>query len=100
MSFRACVQLPLDVNGVDASINTQILRTPHDLMVHLASLDNERKTDIVILNKEKGDIFSECCAESFKEKFLQYVDEVLFERFKIALKEAYLGGTTPTKLQN
>ena len=66
MSFRACVQIPLYVDGIDASINIQMLNIPHDLLVHLAVFDNGRKPEIGTLKKEKGDIFSECCTESFK----------------------------------
>ena len=63
-------------------------------------LDNGRYPDIGTLNKDKGDIFSEFCKEILKEKFLRYVNEVLFEMVKIALKDTYLGGTNPTALQN
>ena len=28
---RARVKLPLDVDGIDSSIDTQILKTPHDI---------------------------------------------------------------------
>ena len=66
----------------------------------MADLDNGRNPDIGTLNKYRDDIFSECCAESFKEKFLRYVNEVLFEMVKTALKDTYLGGTTPTALKN
>ena len=100
MTCRACVQLLIDVDGVDARINTQMLISPHDLMVHLAALGNGRKPDIGTLKKEKGGIFLECCTDSFKEKFLRYVNEFLFEMVKTALKDTYLGGTTPTALQN
>ena len=33
-------------------------------------------------------------------KFLRYFNKVLFEMVKTALKDKYLGGTTPTALQN
>ena len=58
MTFRACVKLPLDVEEIDASIDTQIMKTPHDLLVHFADLDNGRKPYIGTLNKDRGDIFS------------------------------------------
>ena len=58
MTSRACVQLPLDVDGIDASINSQIMKTPNDLLGHLAALDNGRNPYIGTLKKEKGDIFS------------------------------------------
>ena len=82
MTCRACIQLPLDVDGIDTSINNQNVKTPHYPLVHLAALENVRKPNIGTLNKEKGYIFSELCTESFKEKFLRYVNEVLFEMVK------------------
>ena len=56
MNCRACVQLPLNVDGVDAIINTQMLENPHDILVHVAALDNGRNPYIGTLNKDKGDI--------------------------------------------
>ena len=100
MTCRACIQLPLDVYGIDTSINTQMLKNPHDLLVHSAALENGRNPDIGTLKKEKGYILSEFCTDSFKEKFLRNVNEVLFEMGKKSLKDTYLGGTTPTSLQN
>ena len=82
MTFRACVQLPLDVDEIDSSIDTQIMKTTHDLLVHLAALDDGRNPDIGTLKKYRGDIFSECCAENFRTKLLHYVNEVLFEMMK------------------
>ena len=78
MACRACVQIPLDVDEIYYSIDTQMLKTPNDLLVHLAALDNGRKPYIGTLKKDRGDIFLECCAESFKAKFLWYVTELLF----------------------
>ena len=100
LTFRECIKLPLDVDGIDASIDTQMLKTPHDLLLHLVALENGRNTDIGTLKKDRGDIFSECCAEIFKIIFLCYVNKVLFEMVKTALKDTYLGGKTPTALQN
>ena len=100
MNCRACVQLSLDIDGKDSRIDTQMLKTPNDMIVHLADLDHVRKPDIGTLKKDRGDIFSEYCAERFKAKFLHYVNEVLFEMAKTALKDTYLGGTTPTALKN
>ena len=34
--------IPLDVDGIDASINTQIMKTPHALLVNLADFDYEK----------------------------------------------------------
>ena len=100
MTCRSRVQLPLDLDGIDSSIDTQMLKNPHNILFHLADLDNGRKPDIGTLKKDNGDIFSECCAESFKENFLCYVNEVLFEIVKTALKDKYLGRTTRTALKN
>ena len=66
----------------------------------MTALDNRRQSYIGTLKKDKGDIFLECCAERFKVNFLRYVNEVLFEMVKKYLKDTYLGGTTPTELQN
>ena len=64
------------------------------------ALENGRKPDICTLKKDRGGIFPECFVGSFKENFLCYGNEVLFEMFKTSLKGIYLGGTTPTALQN
>ena len=74
MTCRVCVQLPLDVDGIDASIYTQMLKTPHNILFRLKALDNGRKPDIGTLKKDRGDIFSECCTENFMENFLRYVN--------------------------
>ena len=67
------------------------------MLVNLADLYYGRNIDIVTLNKERrGGIFSECCTESFKETFLWYFNEVLFEIVKKNLNNKDLGGTTPT----
>ena len=60
------------------------------------TLDNGRNPDIGTLKKERGDIFSECCAERFQKKIIRYVNEVLIEMVKTALKDTDLVGTTPT----
>ena len=77
-----------------------MLKNTHILLVDLSDLDNGRNLNIGTLNKYRGDIFLECCAERFKEKFICYVNGVLFEMVKIALNDTYLGGTTPTALKN
>ena len=100
MNCRACVQRSLYVDGTDASSYTKIIKKSHDLLVHLAALDNGRNPDIGTLKKYRGDIFSECCAESFKTKFLHYVNEVLIQMLKTALKDTYLGGKPPKALRN
>ena len=73
---------------------------PHHLWVHLAALDYGRNPDIGTLKKYREGIFSECCTESFKKKLLWYVNEVLFEMVKTALKDKYPGTETPKALQN
>ena len=78
MTCRAFVQLPIDEDEIDAIINIQILKNRHDLLVHLAALDNGIMPETGRLKKEKGDIFSECCTKSFKEKFLRYVNKFVF----------------------
>ena len=64
-----CVQLLLDVDGIYFSIDNQMMKIHHDMLVQLADLDNGRNPDIGTLKKDRGDIFSECCVESFKENF-------------------------------
>ena len=73
MTFRACVKLPLYVDGVDTRINTQMLKPPHDLLFHLEALENVINPDIGTLKNEK---------------------------VKTALRYTYLGGTTTTALKN
>ena len=58
MNCRACIKLPIDVDGTDASVDTQIMTPPYILLVHLVDLDHIRNTDIVTLKKEKGDTSS------------------------------------------
>ena len=50
--------------------------------------------------KYRADIFSGCCAKLFKAKLIHYVNEVLFEMVKTALKDTYLGGKNPKTLKN
>ena len=57
MACRACVQLPLVVDGIYSRIDSQIL-LKCILIVHLAALDNRRKPDIGTLTKDRGEIFS------------------------------------------
>ena len=54
MVCRSYVQLPIDLDGIDASIDTQILKSPHTLLVQLADLENGRNPDIGTLKKERG----------------------------------------------
>ena len=61
MTCRDCVQIPLDIEGTDTSIGTQMLKPPHDLLVQLSALEYGIKPYIGTLKKERGDMFSECC---------------------------------------
>ena len=99
MTCRACVQLQLDVDEIDAIIDTKMINPPHDLLLHLETSDYGRKTDIGTLKKYSGDIFLECCNEIFKAKLLHYVNEVLFEMVKTALKDTYPEVITHTEMQ-
>ena len=100
MTCRAFVQLTLDVDGIDDITDTKMLKNHYYLVSHLVDLDYGRKSDIGILKKERGYIFSQCCTESFKEKLLRYLNEVLFEMVKTAPKYTYIGGTTHIALKN
>ena len=66
MDCRSFVQLPLYVEGIDSSINTNIMKNPHILLFHLAALENGRKPYIGTIKKKLGEIFSECYIKSFK----------------------------------
>ena len=57
MTCRDCVKLPLDVDGIGDSISTQMMKTLHDLIFHLAALDYGIKPEIGTLKKNRGDIF-------------------------------------------
>ena len=90
----------MEVDGIDANIDTKMLKTIHYLLFHLANLDNGRNPYIGTLKKDRAEILSDCCAEILKTKFLRYVNGVLFDMVIKELKDTYLLGTTPTKLQN
>ena len=91
ITCRACVQLPFDIYGIDASIDTKRLKNNHYILVHSKALDNGRDPDIGTLKEDRGDTFSECCTESFITNFLCYVNEFLFEMVKTAFK-GYIHG--------
>ena len=57
MPCRACVNIPLYLDGIDARIDTQIQKNPHTILVHLEDFYNGRKQDIGTLKKERVDIF-------------------------------------------
>ena len=58
MTCRACVKLPLDVDGIDDSIGTQMMKPPNYLLVYLADLDYGKNPDTGTFKKERGCIFS------------------------------------------
>ena len=99
MDCRTRLQLLLDINEIYTSIDAQVIKTPHVILVHMADLDNERNPDIGTLKKDMEEIFGECWTKSFEKKILRYVNGVLFEMIKISLKGTYLR-ITPTALQN
>ena len=57
MTCKAFSQLPLDVDGIYDRIDTQMIKTPHILLLLLAALGNRIKPDIGKLKKERGYIF-------------------------------------------
>ena len=69
ITCRALIQLPLDIDGIYFSIDTQMMEKPHIILVHLIDLDNGRQPDIGTLKEGRGDISFECCTEIFKEHF-------------------------------
>ena len=40
MTSRACILLPLDVDGIYEIIDTQMMKTPNVLLFHLEALEN------------------------------------------------------------
>ena len=78
MTCRACVKLPLYGNGIDCSIYSQIINRTHNILVRLLDFGNDRTSDVGILKKERGDVFSERQTEIFKARLLQYINGVLF----------------------
>ena len=72
--FRECIQLPLDVYGIDAIIVPQIPGKLHIFLVPLVALDNGINPGRGTLKKDSGEIFSECCTKNYKESFLHYVN--------------------------
>ena len=68
ITFRDCIQIPLDIDGIYASIDTQILKT-HIILVHLEALDNGRNPDIGTLKKDKGEIFQNAAPKALRKFF-------------------------------
>ena len=77
-----------------------MMNTPNGILVRLVALVNGINPDIGTLNKYKGDVSSDYFTEIFKARFLCYVNEAWFKKVNAELKDAYLGGRTPTDLQN
>ena len=69
MTYRAYIRLSLDVDGICVSIDTHMLNKKHSILAQLEALYNGIKPYICPLNKDRGNIFLECCAERFKEDF-------------------------------
>ena len=72
-TFRACVKIPIELDVIYASNNIRMLKSPHDILVHLVALGNGINPDIGTFKKDRGDVFTECFAERFKANFLRYV---------------------------
>ena len=51
MNRRTCVKPPIDVYGIDAIIDTQMMKKPHIILVRLEDLENRRMPDIGTLNR-------------------------------------------------
>ena len=66
---RVCIKLPLDVYGIDASIDTKMTDNPHILLFHMEALDNGRKPDIGTLKKERGYIFHNSAPKALKGNY-------------------------------
>ena len=89
MNCRACIQLPLYVDGIYASIDTQMLKIPYSSIPLGVFFDNRINPDTGTFKKEKREIFSGCCTKTFKAKLLCYINEVLFIIVKTALKDTF-----------
>ena len=57
MTCRECVQLPLDLYAIGPFIDTQTMKAPHDLILHLEALYYGIKPYIFTFKKKRGDIF-------------------------------------------
>ena len=40
MTIMACIQTPLNVDWIEASINIKIMKSPHGILAHLVDLEN------------------------------------------------------------
>ena len=57
ITCRSCIKIPLDMDGIDDSIDTQILNPSHIILFHLEFLYNGRNPDIGTLKKHRNGIF-------------------------------------------
>ena len=57
MTCRSYVKTPLDVCGIDVSVDTKMMKPPQYFLINLADLDYVRKPDIGTLKKKREDIF-------------------------------------------
>ena len=69
MTCRDYIQLPLDVDGIYASIDTKILKTPQNILLHLVYLDNGRNPDIGTFKKYRGYIFQNPTPKALKKNY-------------------------------
>ena len=67
MTCMDYVQPQLYVDGIDAIIDTKILKRPHILLVCLAYFYNERKLDIGTPKKERGYFFQNAARKDLKQ---------------------------------
>ena len=69
IACRDCIQLPLDVYGIDAIIDTKILENSHTTLAHLVDLDKGRNPNIVTLKKYRGEIFQNAALKDLRQFF-------------------------------
>ena len=67
MNCRAFVQLPLYVDGICDSLDTQMLKIPHCFLIYLVDLKYGRKTDYGTLNKYRGAYFQNSALKGLKQ---------------------------------
>ena len=77
-----------------------MLKNAHDLLVHLAALDNG-KIQILAHSRKTGVTYFQNVELELLGKNLYVMSMKYYLKLvKAALKDMYLGGTTPTALQN
>ena len=85
--FRPFIKIPLYAYGFDDRIFKQMLNTSNEILFDLEYFYNGRKKGIVTPNKEKGNVFLQCCTEIIKVIILCNANEVLFKEIKLDLKD-------------